>query len=188
MSMESPRKEHRTERKLIAAVARHGDETAFRELYRRHTPRLLMVVQRLLAASGRDAEDVVQETWIRVVEHLAGFRGESAFATWLTGIGLNVARNHLRRQNRREAVDLREIPERPAAARRGDDAIDLERAIELLPDGYRAVLVLHDIEGWTHREIAVALDVTEGTCKSQLFAARRWIRSYLGVTNEVSHE
>lgn len=186
--MKSHRHEQRTERKLIAAVLNDGDETAFRQLYRRHTPRLLMVVQRLLAAGGRDAEDVVQETWIRVVEHLDSFRGEAAFSTWLTGIGLNVARNLLRRQNRREAMDLDTVPEPSAAVVNGDDQIDLERAIALLPDGYRAVLVLHDVEGWTHREIADALGVADGTCKSQLFAARRWIRSYLGTTNEVSHE
>jgi len=186
--MKHVRHEQHTERKLIAAIVDHGDESAFRQLYRRHTPRLLMVVQRLLAAGGRDAEDVVQETWIRVVERLEEFRGESAFATWLTGVGLNVARNQLRHQNRRHAVDLEAVPEPPATAQSCDDGIDLERAIALLPDGYRMVLVLHDVEGWTHLEIADSLGVTTGTSKSQLFAARRWVRSYLGTKSEVSHE
>ncbi len=180
-------KDH-TETKLIAAVVHNGDEAAFRRLYRLYTPRLMMVVQRLLAASDREAEDVVQETWIRVVERLDSFRGESAFATWLIGIGLNVARNHLRRQQRRETQDLEKIPEPPAPSPNHDVCIDLERAITLLPDGYRSVLVLHDIEGWKHREIAEAFGVTAGSCKSQLFAARRWIRSYLGTTSEVNHE
>ena len=109
-----------TEQQLIAAVARHGDEAAFRRLYRRHTPRLLVVVRRLLAVGGRDAEDVVQETWIRAVEGLADFQGKATFATWLTGIGLNVARNHLRRQSRRQTVDLADIAE-PALDHRPDD-------------------------------------------------------------------
>jgi RNA polymerase sigma-70 factor (ECF subfamily) len=178
----------RNEQSLIQAVVHDGDEGAFRQLYRRHTPRLLMTVQRLLASRGQDAEDVVQETWIRVVERLGGFRGESAFATWLTGIGLNVARNHLRQQGRRNGVDWEAIPEPPAPRGDGDASIDLERAISLLPDGYRSVLVLHDVEGWKHQEIAVALGVAVGTCKSQLFAARRWVRSYLGATSEVNHE
>ena len=178
----------RSEHQLIAAVARHGDEAAFRRLYRRHTPRLLMVVRRVLAAGGQDAEDVVQETWICAVERLADFRGEAAFATWLTGIGLNVARNHLRRHNRRRTVDLADIAEPTLVERSDDDAIDLERAIALLPDGYRAVLVLHDVEGWPHHEIAAALGVATGTCKSQLFAARRWLRSYLGHPKEIGQE
>ena len=187
-SMKGPEQMDRHEKSLIDAVVRKGDEAAFRQLYRRHTPRLLMVVQRFLASGGRDAEDVVQETWIRVVERLGGFRGESAFATWLTGIGLNVARNHLRWQGRHDAVDWETIPEPPAPRCDGDNCIDLERAIALLPDGYRSVLVLHDVEGWKHHEIAEALGVAVGTCKSQLFAARRWVRSYLGTTSEVNHE
>jgi len=186
--MKYSKQKNRNEKSLIEAIVRDGDEVAFRQLYRRHTPRLMMVVQRLLAASGRDAEDVVQETWIRVVECLDSFRGESTFATWLTGIGVNVTRNHLRRQGRRDAFAWETVPEPPAPQRNGDDCIDLERAIALLPDGYRSVLVLHDVEGWKHHEIAETLGVAVGTCKSQLFAARRWIRSYLGTTNEVKHE
>jgi RNA polymerase sigma-70 factor (ECF subfamily) len=168
------------DQQLVAAVLADGDEAAFRRLYRRHTPRLLMFVLRVLGGSRRDAEDVVQETWILVVERLESFRGEAAFGTWLTGVSLNVARSHLRRLGRRDEVLMDEPPEpavRPAGA---DTHIDLDRAISLLPDGYRTVLVLHDVEGWRHREIAGALGISDGTSKSQLHAARRWIRSYLG--------
>ena len=179
---------------LVAAVLADGDETAFRQLYRRHTPRLLMFVLRVLGGSRRDAEDVVQETWILVVERLETFRGEAAFGTWLTGVGLNVARSHLRRLNRRDEIAVDVLPEPATRPASGDARIDLDRAINLLPDGYRTVLVLHDVEGWRHREIAASLGITDGTSKSQLFAARRWIRSYLGQSTapgqpkEVNHD
>ena len=178
------------DRPLVAAVLADGDEDAFRQLYRRHSPRLFNFLLRVLGGSRRDAEDVLQETWIRVVERLETFRGEAAFGTWLTGVGLNLARTHLRRLSRRDEVVVEEFPTAAARPATPEDAIDLERAISLLPDGYRAVLVLHDVEGWRHREIAAALDITDGTSKSQLFAARRWMRSYLGqpVEKKVNHE
>jgi RNA polymerase sigma-70 factor, ECF subfamily len=78
-----------TDAELVAAVRADGDEVAFRSLYRRHTPRLYQMVLRLLAGSEADAEDVVQETWLKATTSLDRFRWESAFGTWLTGIGLN---------------------------------------------------------------------------------------------------
>src|SRR5260221_461235 len=85
---------------LVEAVARDGDEAAFRELFRRHTPRLLALVMRLMGGAEMDAEDVVQETWIRVVSGLKRFRGDSSFGTWVVAIGLNAARDHLRKRGR----------------------------------------------------------------------------------------
>jgi len=167
------------DRELADRVLSIGDEAAFRELYRAHTPRLYAFVLRILGGDERDAEDVVQETWIRAVEKLGQFRWEARFGTWLTGIGLNISRNLIRRKTRR-----RETSERPVqalGARRPDDErIDLERALGLLPAGQRHVVVLHDVEGWKHREIADRLGVTEGTSKSQLFAGRRALRALLG--------
>ena len=171
----------------LAESHRRGDRNSFRLLVEGLTRELIARAWRY-TGDWEIARDLCQETWIRVVERLGGFRGESAFATWLTGIGLNVARNHLRWQGRHDAVDWETVPEPPAPRCDGDDCIDLERAIALLPDGYRSVLVLHDVEGWKHHEIAEALGVAVGTCKSQLFAARRWVRSYLGTTSEVNHE
>ncbi|MCP4573427.1 MAG: sigma-70 family RNA polymerase sigma factor [bacterium] len=178
------------DRPLVAAVLADGDEDAFRQLYRHHSPRLFNFLLRVLGGSRRDAEDVLQETWIRVVEKLGTFRGEAAFGTWLTGVGLNMARTHLRRLGRRDEVVVEEVPEAPVRPATHEEAIDLERAISLLPDGYRTVLVLHDVEGWRHREIAAALDISDGTSKSQLFAARKWMRSYLGQPAEkkVNHD
>lgn len=168
------------DRGLVAAILARGDEAAFRRLYRRHTPRLNQLVLRLLGGSTHDAEDVVQETWMRAVDGLAAFRWEARFETWLTGIGLNLCRSRLRRSHarREDPIDDADPPAANPPAPSGT-RIDLERAIALLPDGYRAVLVLHDVEGWTHAEIAAALEVTEGTSKSQLHHARRHVRRTL---------
>lgn len=166
------------DRELADALLLRRDEAAFRALYRRHTPRLFQVVLRLLGGAEQDAEDVVQETWIRATERLAEFRWEAAFGTWLTGIGLNVARGLLRRRGRWEA-DPEHVPEPWRAPPPVGERIDLERALALLPAGYRAVLVLHDVEGFTHEEIAEMLGVVPGTSKSQLSCARRAMRQLL---------
>ena len=172
----------RGDAELVSAVRLKGDERAFRELYRRHTPRLYQLVLRLLGGSESDADDVVQETWLRATSALERFRWDSAFATWLTGIGLNQARDYLRRAGRRPIYEG--DPEQVLAqvrVRAGSHAerVDLERAIALLPDGYRTVFVLHDMEGYPHAEIALQLEISEGTSKSQLFHARRALRAWL---------
>jgi RNA polymerase sigma factor (sigma-70 family) len=171
-----------TDRELVARVLETGDEPAFRALYRRHTPRLWPLLLRMLggADAKADAEDAVQETWIRAVESLGSFRWESAFSTWLTGIALNCARQTLRRRRRRGETTTDGLLERldggrPDPGRR----LDLEGAISSLPDGYRAVLVLHDIEGFTHPEIAERLEIAVGTSRSQLHHARRAVRRWL---------
>ena len=172
---------------LISAVLGRGDEAAFRMLYRRHTPRLHLFVVRLLGGHEHDAEDVVQETWIRTVEALAGFRGEARFATWLTGIGLNMARKRLRWRASRGETSLEEDPpfDAPNSAVEGPEGrIDLERAIARLPDRSREVLVLHDVEGWTHEEISRSLGIAEGTSKSQLHHARRKMRTLMRGSEE----
>lgn len=168
-----------TDRELAEAVLHEGDERAFRELYRRHTPRLLALASRLLGAAGLEAEDAIQETWVRACQGLRRFRWDAAFATWLTGIAINVARDLLRRRGRSRVFAMEQPPEVAVRGIERDDRIDLEQSIALLPDGCRQVLVLHDIEGMKHREIALALGVSEGTSKSQLSAARRMIRAYL---------
>ena len=166
------------DRVLADRVLTTGDEAAFRELYRAHTPRLYSFVLRILGGDERDAEDAVQETWIRAVEGLGSFRWEARFGTWLVGIGLNVSRNHIRRRTRRREVGEDAAPA-PARRRPDDERIDLERALGLLPPGQREVVVLHDVEGWKHREIGDRLGISEGTSKSQLFAARRALRTVL---------
>lgn len=168
------------ERALSARVLA-GDELAFRELYRRHSPRLFELLLRLLGGRDADAEDAVQETWLKATERLDRFRWECAFGTWLCAIGLNVAREQMRRRSRRPEVGWPEDLDPPAAAPlEAVDPIDLERSLADLPDGYRTVLVLHDVEGYTHQEIGLALGIAPGTSKSQLFWARQAVRAALG--------
>ena len=172
----------------LAARVQAGDEAAFRALYRRHTPRLWPLVLRMLGGSGArpEAEDVVQETWIRAVEALDGFRWESAFSTWLVGIGLNCAREQLRKRRRRNETSTDGILDRLGDGRPPDteQRLDLEDAIAGLPDGYRTVLILHDLEGYTHPEIADRLGIAVGTSRSQLHHARRTVRELLTPTPE----
>jgi RNA polymerase sigma-70 factor, ECF subfamily len=156
-----------------------GDEAAFRDLYRRHTPRLLQLALRLVGGEEADAEDVVQETWIRAAERLDAFRWESAFGTWLYAIGINVAREAARKREQRRETAWPDDEPPPAEPPDRVEPLDLERAIASLPTGYRTVLVLHDVEGFTHEAIAEQLGVTPGTTKSQLFWARRAVRALL---------
>jgi RNA polymerase sigma factor (sigma-70 family) len=176
----------RQDQESIRRVVRHGDEAAFRALYRRHTPRLAVFVRRLVGQDEHLCEDILQEAWIRVCRGLGHYRAESAFATWLSAIALNVARDHFRQ---RRGVSLTDVDTEPLPAPAPGDRegrIDLERAIARLPGGYRAVFVLHDIEGLTHREIADTLGIEEGTCKSQLARARLSLRTMLAPGQEES--
>jgi len=163
---------------LIDAVMIGKDDRAFRELYRRHTPRLFQFALRLLGGREADAHDVVQQSWVIAVQRLSMFRREASFGSWLLGIGLNVTRRLLRSSGRWHELDAAAEP--ATAAESCSDRVDLERAIALLPDGYRVILVLHDVEGHTHEDIAQQLGISAGTSKSQLSRARRAMRRLLG--------
>ena len=167
-----------TDRELVENIVLNGDEQAFRTLYRRHTPRLYQLVFRL-AESEQDAEDIVQEAWIRAAEAAVNFRWESGFPTWLTGIAINRFKELLRKRNRWPSLGLDQIAEPESRNEHVGERIDLERALRLLPIGYRTVLVLHDLEGYRHEEIAEQLGIAPGTSKSQLFHARRYVRTLL---------
>lgn len=169
--------EERDDRALAERVLERGDERAFRQLYRRHTPYLYQFVLRVLGGNELEAEDVIQETWIRAVEALGKFRWEAALRSWLGGIALNLCRAVFRRRDR-QWLDVDAAPE-PTTLQPAAERIDLERALARLPDGYRTVLVLHDIEGFKHDEIATALGTSTGTSKSQLHRARRAVRAML---------
>lgn len=164
----------------MAAVVTNADDAAFRALYRRHTPVLYAFALRL-QGNADDANDVVQESWIRAVRALRHFAGKSSVRTWLSGIVLNCCRE--RWAARGDSLDV--VPDvLPAPAEHADLRLDLERAIAALPTGYRAVVVLHDIEGYTHEEIAARLGVEPGTSRSQLARARRDLRRRLASTAE----
>ena len=166
-----------TDAALIAAAVA-GKEAAFRELFRRHTPHLLQFVTRVLGASANDAEDVVQDTWARAYPALVTFRNESSFSTWLCSVGMRAALDSMRRGKRHIAEHLFDdtsAVEPPS----NEDRMDIASAIGRLAPGYRMVLVLHDVEGFTHEEIGVQLGIAPGTSKAQLFKARRVMRALL---------
>lgn len=177
--MSAPHGSPRSDRELVDAVLQHKDELAFRELYRRHTPRLFMLVARLLARGDHEAEDVVQEVWIHAFESLGRFEWNSAFSTWLTGIGLNRVRDRIRKYGRSRETGVDLVPDVAVAAGAHETRIDLERMISRLPDDQRLVLVLHDVEGMKHREISERLDIPEGTSKTLLSSARERLRGMM---------
>lgn len=160
---------------LVEKYLRRRDEHSFRELYRRHSPALYALALRL-SESDADAEDALQETWIRACKLLSNFQWKSTLRTWLTGILINCVREIRRKHERRgeESIDegLRLVTSEPPPD-------NLESAICKLPVGYRQVLVLHDVEGYTHEEISRLLEINVGTSKSQLHHARKFIRSML---------
>ncbi|HEY3570216.1 MAG TPA: sigma-70 family RNA polymerase sigma factor [Thermoanaerobaculia bacterium] len=185
--MDEIRNDDPTDAELAQRILREGDEAAFRALYRRHTGALYQFALRILGGSEMDAEDIVQETWIRAVAGLTRFRWESSFRTWLIGIGLNRVRKSLRRVRPAQQEDLERLEAELVAPDRAG-RIDLEQAVRLLPDGYRAVLVLHDVEGFTHDEISRSLGITPGTSRSQLHFARRAVRRLLGAQGGQIHD
>jgi RNA polymerase sigma-70 factor (ECF subfamily) len=154
-----------------------GDESAFRQLYQRHTPRLRMLVARMLGPRRDDTDDVVQDTWLKGCRALGSFNGNAKFSTWLTTIGVRAVYSRFTPAHA-EHVGLSEtLP----AADAGDhaDGVDLERAIAALNDHQRAVVILHDIEGYTHEEIGQQLGVATGTSKATLSRARASLRRML---------
>jgi RNA polymerase sigma-70 factor (ECF subfamily) len=177
----------REDRRLVDAYLASREEKAFRALYRRHTPALLGMALRLSRGDEPKAQEIVQSAWIRAARALAGFRWESSLKSWLTGIAINCWRESCRRNGRAEIVELPELPAAPAQ-RRVIHRLDLERAIARLPDGYREVLLLHDVEGYTHDEIGSLMGIRNGTSKSQLSRARRAVRGWLGTPEERSDE
>ncbi|HET7321627.1 MAG TPA: sigma-70 family RNA polymerase sigma factor [Longimicrobiaceae bacterium] len=163
--------------------AQEGDRGAMESLYRRHSARVYSVVRRLTGDDAR-AEDAAQEAWLRALRSLGSFRGQSLFSTWLHRIAVNCALEGERRSRRKREQALPEVVEAKPAADEPLLRRRLERAIEALPEGMRRVVVLHDVEGYTHQEIGTMLGVSEGTCKSQLFKARARLRAQLAWTRE----
>ena len=168
------------ERELIARV-RAGDGLAERALYDAHVDRVFRLAYRL-AGDDDLARDFTQETFIRAFERLDSFRGEAALSTWLYTIATTVTLNGLRKLKRRgREIDLEHAAEVAGGARRAEPDLKtrLYAAIDALSEKYRTVFVMHDIEGYTHEEIATALNVEVGTSKAQLSRARAKLREAL---------
>jgi RNA polymerase sigma-70 factor (ECF subfamily) len=166
----------------LIAACRRGEARAMEVLYHQFKRRVFGMAHRIVGAS--DAEEVAQEVFVRVFRGLANFRGESALSTWIYRLTVNAALSHLARRGRRHEVTsdeaLVDVPAPPVVERDSALATRIEAALERLPPGYRAILVLHDVEGLSHEECAAILDCRVGTCKSQLHKARGKMRELLG--------
>jgi RNA polymerase sigma factor (sigma-70 family) len=163
-----------------------GEVDAFEQLYRRHSGRVHGAVWRLSGMNPSRAEELTQEAFIRAWQKLDSFRFESAFSTWLHRLAVNVALMDLRRRDPEESVDegvLEGARERVRPFCAGERA-DLEKAIANLPPRARAVLVLHDIEGWKHEEIGNELGMAIGSSKAQLHRARGLLKRALGESHD----
>ena len=161
--------------------AAEGDVASYETLYRKHVGRVHALCLRM-ARDRSEADDLTQETFIRVWERLGSFRGESEFSTWLHRVAVNVVVAELRRRGRwrerfaaQEATDL--AVAQPAFSAGGD--LDLERAIAALSPQARLVFLLHDVEGWKHGEIAERTGLAVGTSKAHLHRARQLLREEL---------
>jgi RNA polymerase sigma factor (sigma-70 family) len=169
----------------VSALVRRaagGDIAAFEQLYRDHVGRVHGAILRLVGMDRARAEELTQDAFVRAWQKLSSFRHESAFSTWMHRLGINTALMDLRGRRDEEnmdnaALELAAGGDVPfCAAERGD----LERAVSNLPPRARAVLVLHDVEGWKHEEISVELGMAVGSSKAQLHRARGLLRRALG--------
>jgi RNA polymerase sigma-70 factor, ECF subfamily len=167
----------------LVRAAQAGDLSAFEQLYRSAVGVVYALCLRM-AGSAVLAEELTQEVFVRAWRKLATFRGESAFATWLTRLAVNVVLTERRDRGRRDArLAFSADPDSlapPAPVGHPGTALDLEQAIAGLPEQARRVFILHDVEGWKHAEIARLTGLAVGTCKSHLHRARALLREVLG--------
>ncbi len=169
---------------ILVRRAASADVAAFEALYRRHHRRVHGVIVRLVGQAGARAEDLTQEAFVRAWQALPTFRFESAVSTWLHRLAVNTALMELRARRSRPVADddedALESLSMPDTAGRAVLGRDLERAVATLPPRARAVLVLHDVEGWKHEEIAEELGMAVGSSKAQLHRARGLLRTRIG--------
>lgn len=169
----------------LAARCRTGDLAAFEDLYRAHSARLYAVAYRMLG-HAEDAEDMLQEIFLLAFRKMGSYKGESSLGTWLYRLGVNACLDRLRSKARRNDQQTEWLDgDQPPSGAVTDRSLsvvhrlDLERAIRELPAGCRAAFLLHDVEGFEHREIASMLGIAEGTSKSQVHKARSRLRGLL---------
>lgn len=167
-----------TENDIQLAAA--GDTRAYERLYREHVARVHSLARRMIGPE--EADDLTQEVFVRAWERLDSFRGEAAFGTWLHRVAVNLILTRARSRKRHGAwivEDEDAIESASFEPPAQEHSMDLEAALERLPDGARRVFVLHDVEGYRHEEIAEMLDLAVGTSKSQLHRARMLLRRHL---------
>jgi RNA polymerase sigma-70 factor (ECF subfamily) len=171
--------------------AQQGDAEAFERIYRLHNRRVYALCLRMVGNTA-EAEDLTQEAFLQLFRKIGTFRGESAFSTWLHRLAVNVVLMRLRKKTLAQ-TSLEEVtePDEDVGGPRKDiggpdlrlsgsvDRVNLERAVEQLPPGYRSVFVLHDVQGYEHNEIATIMNCSIGNSKSQLHKARMRLRQLL---------
>lgn len=166
----------------LVEACRGGESQAMELLYHRYKRRVFGLVTRIVGPG--DSEEVVQEVFVRIYRGLAKFRGDSQLSTWIYRLSVNASLSHVSKRKRRPECEQWEdqAPAEPEPQR--DPALSrrLEEALQALPAGYRAVLVLHDIEGQSHEQCAEIMGCRVGTSKSQLHKARARMREYLSVS------
>lgn len=165
-----------------------GDVRAFEALYRRHVGRVFGAIRRLVGGVEARAEELTQEAFVRAWQKLESFRFQSLFGTWLYRLAVNTALMELRSrvgaEDREDALeDDVQLPV-VDTRRRQEQRVDLEAAIATLPPRARAVLILHDVEGWRHQDIGEELGMAVGSSKAQLHRARGLLRRALGEDHE----
>ena len=159
----------------------NGDESALRAIWTQHAPRIDALVRRLVGDPDQ-AADVAQEVWIQIFRALPGYRGDSQFSTWAHRIAVNRTLNALRSLRRVSKIEVDIEEDSSSVDNDGDRSMlaqTIDEAVQKLSPGARMVFVLHDVEGYTHEEIAVELGITSGGSKSQLFKARAKLRRLL---------
>ncbi len=165
------------------ARAQAGEVGAFEQLYRLHSGRVYALCLRMSGAP-QEAEELAQDGFVRAWEKLETFRGQSAFSSWLHRLTVNVVLSRWRSKGRQRerVVSIGDVnqPEEVRQEHKPRRTVDLERAISGLPAGARTVFVLHDVEGYRHRDIAELTGLAVGTSKAQLHRARRLLRKALG--------
>ncbi len=173
----APGNDHDTIARVLA-----GSAAAERELYDRHVDRVYRMVYRM-AGNAETAREYTQDTFVRAFDRLETFRGEAAFGTWLGSIAISVALNGIRQRKRRnereQDLELAEPIAAKASRIEPDLRLRLQQAMDELSEGYRTVLILHELEGYTHEEIGAMLGIETGTSKAQLFRARAKLRERL---------
>ncbi len=173
-------------------LAQQGDAAAFERLYRLHSRRVYSLCLRMVS-NTTDAEDLTQEAFLQLFRKIATFRGESAFSTWLHRLAVNVVLMKLRKKSGSNESSLDQLtePDEESGGPRRDfgtldlrlsgsiDRVNLQRAVEQLPPGYKTVFLLHDVQGYEHNEIAEIMGCSIGNSKSQLHKARVRLRELL---------
>jgi len=184
-------------------LAQQGDERGFERIYRLHSQRVYALCLRMMRGNAAEAEELTQESFLQLFRKISTFRGESAFSTWLHRLAFNIVLMRLRRHSfqvlsldemlepgeKTAGLLQKHIGSRDQRLAGSADRMDLEWALKQLPRGYRAVFILHDVQGYEHNEIAAIRECSLGNSKSQLHKARARLRQLLqtGVPEKNDH-